>query len=198
MSIFKKRRPAMAGAASFAHLMGFNAEVPDDEDDKKPEAQDEKELRWAKLAESDPDRKQGDDESDDDYAARMEEMDDEEARAETEEQQDEKDEKDDKAKAARGREKARCAAIMAEGMKMGMPTQAGVFAFDTNMSVKAAIAAMKATKADSKGSLGQRMSAVTDHHLGAGPAASSAKNPAQKATAQAQQIMDAAKRARGG
>ncbi|MDR5757015.1 hypothetical protein [Caballeronia sp. LZ035] len=119
----------------------------------------------AARAEEDEDRKKRDDESDDEYAKRMEEKDkDEEAKKAEQEEKDkasradddsddadaEADEKDDKeegkragrAKGARQRERARCAAIVAEGFKIGRVKQACVFAFDTKMSVAEAISAL--------------------------------------------------------
>ena len=61
---------------------------------------------------------------------------------------DEDDEEDGKragrAKGARQRERVRCAAILAEGLRMGNIKQACAFACDTDMSAVQAIAVLKA------------------------------------------------------
>ncbi|MFM0135089.1 hypothetical protein [Caballeronia grimmiae] len=142
----------LASAMPFAHLLGLpNASA------SSPSA--------AARAEEDEDRKKRDDESDEDYAKRMEEQDkkDEAKKAEQDEkdkeakraEQDddadaEADDKDDKeegkragrAKGARQRERVRCAAIVAEGFRIGRVKQACVFAFDTKMSASEAISAL--------------------------------------------------------
>ncbi|WP_250507663.1 hypothetical protein [Caballeronia sp. GAFFF3] len=144
----------IASAMPFAHFLGLPSASA-----ASPSA--------AARAEEDEDRKQREDESDDEYAKRMEEQDkkDEEARKAEQEEKDkeakraeetdddvdaEADDKDDKeegkragrAKGARQRERVRCAAIVAEGMKRGMVKQACAFAFDTNMSASEAINAL--------------------------------------------------------
>lgn len=136
----------LAGALSFAQLLS-PARAP----------------LAAARAEEDDERKQREDESDEDYARRMEEMDDQEEEARRAEEEKEKedarraaaeddddgdDETDDAKKAARAAERARCARIVAHGIKIGAVRQSGVFAFDTKMSSQAAIAALDAGKAD--------------------------------------------------
>lgn len=131
----------------------------------------------------DDERKQRPDESDEDYAKRMEEMDDDEARrAEDEkpeedaaaEDDDEDDKKGDDAKAARAQERARCARIIAHGIKVGAVRQAGVFAFDTSMSAQSAIAALDAGRAEAPGArkpgLAERMAGTQTPNPGAGGA----------------------------
>ncbi len=148
----------IASAMPFAHFLGLPSASA-----ASPSA--------AARAEEDEDRKQREDESDDEYAKRMEEQDkkDEEARKAEQEEKDkeakraeetdddaEADDKEDKeegkragrAKGARQRERVRCAAIVAEGMKRGMVKQACAFAFDTSMSASEAINALSFGQAE--------------------------------------------------
>lgn len=154
----------------------------------------------------DDERKQREGESDDDYAKRMDELDEkeraeeeerkkeEDARRAEEERKKEEDAKraaaegdddsedddgdgaDAKAAAARQRERVRCARIMAHGIKLGRTRQAGVFAFDTKMSSRAAIAALNAGAEDTPSSsrrtsqLSNRMAGTTIPAAGAGGA----------------------------
>src|SRR5471030_1785447 len=90
----KGKKPAMA--FSFAHLLGRAAKA---ENDDKEQRADESDEDYAKRMDEE-ERKQGDDESDDDYAKRMEELD-----------KDDDDADEEKEKAARLSERARCAAI---------------------------------------------------------------------------------------
>lgn len=196
----------MASAMPFAHFLGL-----------APGAS-------SARAEEDDERKQREGESDEDYAKRMEELDDKEekdkesksgkaegddpddADAEDEDMEDgdDEDSKDDKetgkragrAKGARQRERARCAAIVAAGIKAGAVNQACVFAFDTTMTSKQAIAALRASALDKpkgRAGLADRMAGVkvpTATPQGEAPPASDAKAIAARAIA-------AAARARG-
>ncbi|AQG98337.1 hypothetical protein A9R05_05500 [Burkholderia sp. KK1] len=113
----------------------------------------------ARAEQEDDERKQREDESDEDYAKRMEELDDkekaeEEKRKEEEakkakaddvdgddtEAEDGDDETDDSKKAARATERARCARIMAHGIATGNVEQAAKFAFNTKLSSADALA----------------------------------------------------------
>ncbi|MDN7540249.1 hypothetical protein [Burkholderia cenocepacia] len=172
----------------------------------------------------DDERKQRDGESDEDYAKRMEELDEKE-RAEQEEKEkeaaarraeeerereeaerraaaegDDDSEDDDgddaTASAARQRERVRCARIMAYGIKLGRARQAGVFAFDTKMSSRAAIAALNAGAEDAPAqprrasSLSTRMASTSIPSAGAG-------GVTPKAPSLAEQIVQAGKKRRG-
>jgi hypothetical protein len=179
---FKK---TLAGAMPFAHLLSNGSRAARAEDDE---------------------RNKRDGESDDDYAKRMEDLDEKERAAEEEEKEkarkaeeekkeeearraaaedgdDGDDEPDDAKKAARATERARCARIMAHGINIGAAAQAGVFAFDTKMSSKAAIAALDAGKAAGGGrraSLDERMSRTPTPNPGAGGGSGSAPSMAQQ------------------
>jgi len=107
------------------------------------------------------------------------------------------DDQDDpkSSKAAVAKERARCAQIMAHGLKSGNAEQAGVFAFDTNMSAAAAISALNAAGSVSGrgGNLKDRMAAANVTNVGAGGEGggeSSSLSPI------AQQIIAAAARAK--
>jgi hypothetical protein len=195
----------LAGVLPFAHLLGIKAEsdTPEDEDKKKED--EAKRAEWAKKAESDDDRKQKDDESDEDYATRMEKMDDEEDKAKSKADEGEEEAKADDQDGSDGEEakaeRSRCAKIMAHGIKHGNAAQAGVFAFNTRMSVNAAIAALAAgasiTPAKPSG-LGSRMATVQTPKVG--PDASQAhdlNDPNARAKATADAIIAAAAKARG-
>ncbi|MDA8092342.1 MAG: hypothetical protein M0T84_00255 [Betaproteobacteria bacterium] len=174
MSKLSKR---LAATVPFAHLLGIRAESDETEEERKErEEKEAKRDEWQKKAEADPERKQRDDESDEDYAKRMEAMDEEE------DDDDDSDldgvnkedkEEGEKEKAARRSERARCARIVAHGIKNGCVNQAGVFAFDTNMSAAQAISALNAGRLDGKrGGLAERMAALGPlPNPGTGPAA---------------------------
>lgn len=172
----------------------------------------------------DDERKQREGESDEDYAKRMEDLDEKE-RAEQEEKEkeaaarraeeerereeaeqraaaegDDDSEDDDgddaTASAARQRERVRCARIMVHGIKLGRARQAGVFAFDTKMSSRAAIAALNAgaedapTQSRRASSLSSRMASTSIPSAGAG-------GVTPKTPTLAEQIVQAGKKRRG-
>ncbi|WP_155639067.1 hypothetical protein [Burkholderia cepacia] len=109
---------------------------------------------------------------------------------------DDGDGSDANASAARQRERVRCARIMAHGIKLGRSRQAGVFAFDTKMSSRAAIAALNAGAEDAPSTprrvsqLSSRMESTTIPAAGAGGAM-------PKAPSLAEQIVQAGKIRRG-
>jgi hypothetical protein len=195
----------IASAVGFAHLLGL-ASAKAEENDKK------KDDDTAKKAEEDDDKQRAD-ESDEDYAKRMEEKDKDTAKkAEDDEKakkaeddkkkEDEAKENDDeKQKAARSSERARCARIIAHGIANNCVRQAGVFAFDTEMSAPQAIGALEASAADTADSprrssgLRERMGGVQQVNVGI-DAGASASNPADP-KAQADAIILAGKRRRG-
>lgn len=160
-------------AFSFAHLIGLGARAEDSQDDDNQD---------------DP-RKQRDDESDEDYAKRMEELD----KKEADDEEPDPDAEDDsgeseKEMAARAKERARCAAIFGSKAAAGRPDVAAHLAFATDMSANQAIgllnsfAAGAAAPAPKRQSLGSRMANVQVPNVGAsapaarGGAASSAAN----------------------
>ena len=170
----------MVATVPFASLLGIRVEKETEKERTEREEQEARHAEWEKKAESDPERARKDDESDAEYSRRMEEMDAEEGDGDAEEKEEDQggkdkkgkkaeksedenpdDEDGDKEKAARSAERARCAKIIAFGIQSGCVAQAGVFAFDTSMSARAAIAALKAGKIDGRrGALGERMSQI--------------------------------------
>ncbi len=183
----------LAATVPFAHLLGIRAESDNDDKERKDDAR----------AESDDDeRKQREGESDEDYAKRMKALDDDEdVDAEAEEGEEKAEGDDEKEKAAKASERARCAKIIAHGIKHGCAEQAGVFAFDTDMSPAQAIAAMSAAASVSpqgRASLQQRMSNVRVPNVGTdGGAAPDMSDPKSAAKATADRIIAAAAKARG-
>jgi hypothetical protein len=190
----------LASALSFAHLLGLpSASAAKAEDDK--EKDDELELD-----DKDP---QGADESDEDYAKRMEEKDDDKkSEKDTGEDDDERQdakgkraaEDDDGEMAARSKERTRCAKIVAFGIKNNCIRQAGVFAFDTNLTASQAIAAITAGGVDGRkaGSLAGRMADTRIPNVGAdgGAGVADMSNPAAAAKATAELIIRAGQKRR--
>ncbi|MCO7569377.1 hypothetical protein NJH78_05275 [Pseudomonas chlororaphis] len=156
------------------------------EDDDLEDEDDKKDARRARGEEGDPD---DEDEPKGKKARRAEDDDDADPDAED-------DDEDPKSKKAIvGRERARCAAIVAHGFKSGNAEQACVFAFDTNMSAAAAVSALNAAgKVSGRGSsLQERMSAAKVPHAGAG----GGSEVSADASPIARQIIAAAARAQG-
>lgn len=163
----------MSKPVPFAHLLGFGkkARAEDSQDDTET-----KRAQWEKLAEEDPEREQKDDESDEDYESRMKAMDEEEQdeqarRAESDldgadetdpdEAQDDSKEAKKAARAARASERARCAAIVAAGIKANQLHTACSLAFDTRMSAAEATRVLAMSQHDKSGSsLANRMAGV--------------------------------------
>ena len=202
MSNLKK----LAGVLPFAHLLGIKAESDQQDDEQKKKEDEAKRADWAKKAETDDERKQKEGESDEDYASRMEEMDEEEekkakSKAEEGEEEAKADEQDGSDGEEAKAERSRCAKIMAHGIKHGNAAQAGVFAFNTRMSVNAAIAALTAgaSMSPAKGpGLGQRMASVSVAKVGPdAPQAHDLSDPNAKAKAVADQIIASAAKVRG-
>lgn len=193
-----------ASAASFAHLLGLaTAKAEDDEDQKEK----------SKRAEEVDDDKQREDESDEDYAKRMEEKDDKEKSKRAEEVDSDEEDEDDKGDAKKAKraegdsdddgesakaERARCAKIIAHGIANGCVRQAGVFAFDTNMTATQAIRALEASAVDGKArstGLRERMAGVKVPNVGTNGGAQALDPTDPKAKAMA--IVAAGKKRRG-
>ncbi|MEA9997059.1 hypothetical protein QN382_23000 [Pseudomonas sp. 10B1] len=196
-------RTKLSAAMPFAHFFGLtsSAEEKDDDEDKKAkrakradadEKDDEKDkegnARGAK-AEDDGDDELEDD--DDDKKARKAKR----RGADGDDDMEDGDD-DDKPKGNRATvagERARCAQIVAHGIKSGNVEQACVFAFDTSMSAASAVNALTAAGAVSgqRGGLRDRMATVTTTHVGAegGGQAPAGMSP------MAQKIIAAAERA---
>lgn len=214
-----KKLPKAARAMPFAHFFGFK---PGAEDPSDPENNDL----------NDNERDQRDDETADEYAKRMEELDDKEEKARKAEEEKEKerearsraedpnddddaeaedkadDEETDKragrANSARQRERVRCAAIVAAGIRSKRVNLACSFAFDTRMTSAQAISALTSADIDAqaaqpseprRSSLASRMAQKPQPNPGAdsGGAAANA-NPAR---ALADRIVAVAERVRG-
>jgi hypothetical protein len=182
-------------AFSFAHLLSRAGIRADGDQDGNEQDQDDE-------------RKQRDDESDEDYAKRMEELDkkggDDDQDGAGADDGDDPDADDgdesDKEKAARARERARCAAIFGSKAAASRPDVAAHLAFNTSMSATEAIgmlgafAAGGAPAASAKPgkSLASRMAKVPDQNVGTGGAA--APSGPQGAAAM---IISAGKKRRG-
>ncbi|MBO9647367.1 MAG: hypothetical protein J7605_02570 [Variovorax sp.] len=186
----------MAGALSFAHLLGLPSAAA-------AKAEDDEEKDRESKAEDDDD-KQREGESDEDYAKRMEEKDDDERAEDDEKDEPEQggkraDDEDDGSSARRA-ERSRCAAIIAFGIKNGCVRQAGVFAFDTDLSDKQAIAALTASGIDNKrgSSLASRMADMRVPNVGAdgGGSGNGSTDAASAAKATADLIIRAGKKRR--
>lgn len=191
----------VSAALSFAHLLGLSAAKA--EDDEMKQRADESDEDYAKRMEEE-DKKQRDDESDEDYAKRMEEEDKKQRDDESDEDYAKRMEGDDdgagddeKEKAARTSERARCAAIFASPAAGIRPDMAAHLAFSTDMSKAEAIKMLTAFASGGpapKKSLASRMAV----HKTPNPGANAGSVPTVSGPqAVAQQIMAAAKKARG-
>ncbi len=194
----------------FAHLRGAAAsETPKDttnepietqrlEDGEESEENEAKaRARWAKLAEEDPAREKAEDESDDDYAARMRRMDAEEDDASD---LDGVDDGDKAKKAARraGRSAAmrRCAAIFGCAAAGKLPDLAAELAFGSDLSARSAISTLTkaAARIPARSTLAERM--VTVQVANPGSAGGERLDPSDP-KAMAQLVIAAAAKARG-
>jgi len=168
----------LASRIPFAHLLGVKAadNVDDDEEKKKDAKKAESEEDEAKAEDEDkkPDECDSDKEKKD-------------AKAKKKAQEDEQDETDsdddeEKMQAAAHAERARCALIVAHGVKTGSVRQACAYAFDTNMSADVAIATLDATAEDRKpaasGGLNERMASTQVPVVGPEANAPAADSPA--------------------
>lgn len=192
-----KLAKALMSALPYAHLLGIAAAKADDGDDEA---------------------KQGSDESDEDYAKRMEEADKKEkeddakkakAKADEDEEEDKKKKEDeakkakkaeedegDKEKAARTSERARCAAIFACSAAGTRPDVAAHLAFSTSMSSAEAIAMLDSVAAGGpvRNTLASRMATVQAPNVGASAGAAPVAGSAQGVAAR---IIAAGKKRRG-
>lgn len=157
-----------AFTAPFASLLG-RARAEENEDDERKQRPDESDEDYAKRVKS------AEDDDDDDLDA--EETEDTDLRGKKGESEDDKkgddedDEDDEKTtKRAVHAERQRCSRIIAHGISVGAVRQAGIFAFDTDMSAKTAIAAIDASRADAPRSrnLADRMAGVATPNPGSG------------------------------
>lgn len=149
----------VARALSFAHLAGIGARAEDTPPKETPPKEDpnnkgsnanDQDKNYAE----DEERKQREGESDEDYKARMEELDEKEKSKKAEENPDKKPDAEDDDEEMRGnsacakarrRERARCAAIFASPAAANNPVLAANLAFQTSMSRKEALAVLEST-----------------------------------------------------
>lgn len=210
----------LASAMPFAHYLGLSgsaaaaAEEDEERKQKDGESDDDYAKRMEKMDEEEEAARKAEEEKKEEEARKAEEeKKEEEARArrakkaEQDEDDDEmEDEGDDeeaaarpgRAKAARQRERIRCARIVAAGIKAGRVNQACAFAFDTKLSASQAISALNAGALDAparRSGLGERMSTVTVPNPGTNTGA--AAQPKDPAAAAAARIVAAGERARG-
>lgn len=211
----------LASAMPFAHYLGLSgsaaAAAEEDEDRKKKdgESDDDYAKRMEEKDEEEEKARKAEQEKKDEEARKAEEKrKEEEARAAKKAKGDEEgdsdadmdDDGDDeeaaarpgRAKAARQRERIRCARILAAGIKAGRVNQACVFAFDSALPASAAVNALNAAALDAPqrgAGLRERMSAVQTPNPGTNSGASAPANPSVAAAAR---IVAAGERMRGG
>jgi cobalamin biosynthesis protein CobT len=179
-------KKTLAGAMPFAHLLSNGSRAARAEENERDQREGESDDDYAKRMEELDEKERAEEERKEDEARRAEEerKEEEARRAAAEDGDDGDDESDDAKKAARATERARCARIIAHGINIGAASQAGVFAFDTKMSSKAAIAALDAAKVAGAGarrsSLDERMSRSQTPNPGAGGAGAAAPSMAQQ------------------
>jgi hypothetical protein len=162
----------------------------EEEDEKDKDDKDDKKGKKSKRAEEeDGGSDDGDmqseraEEEDDDDGDEKEKGKGRKAKSKGESSEDEEDDENGNEKSAARvsvrRERARCAKIIMHGINTGRVRQAGVLAFDTDLSVKAAIATLDAGNPDKpenmqRASLAERMAETQVPNVGAD---SGAKTP---------------------
>ncbi|MFH5923839.1 hypothetical protein [Roseomonas xinghualingensis] len=188
-----------ADAAAQPHAKAKRAEGDNRREDDEEEQEERSRARRARRAEDDDDnegdddeaRREGADEDTDGDDDDEEERDrargrrtaaEEDEDAEDDEEQDEKDERDPKARAARSRERARCARILGSKAASGRAAAAANLACNTTMSAKAAIRLLGTLPKQQAAvpGLGQRMAALGNH-----PSSAEAPVPDRKKAAAA-------------
>lgn len=187
-----KAMSRIAAAMPFAHLLSLAKHAEDEEGKKakRAEEEQEEEAHAEEEEEQEEEAARADEQDGDGEEMESEEGDEEDdsdgdekkgkkarkakSKGRAEEESEEGDEKDgDKsARSAIRRERARCAKIIAHGINTGRVRQAGVLAFDTNLSVKAAIATLDAgapdqPQANSRKPLAERMAETSVPNVGA-------------------------------
>lgn len=165
------RSAAGGSLARFAHLAGLGrTRAAEDEKDKDKPADDKKD---SKAEEDEDEKKPAEDEKKD---GKAEEDDKKDSKAEDEEEngedEEEEKEKPSAAAAARKAERARCAAIFAAPEAAANVQLAAHLAFETDLSVQAAVGTLKAGAAGgsnrhARGGLADRMAGEKSPRLGA-------------------------------
>lgn len=160
----------IASAMPFAHYLGLGSSAvsAESEDDDRKQRDGESDEDYAKRMEEDDKKKEEakkaeDEKRKEEEAKRAEGDDDDADMAEDDEDDKEEGKRAGRAKGARQRERVRCAAIVAAGVKSGAVKQACVFAFDTNLTAAQAIAALGASALDKprgQSGLADRMASV--------------------------------------
>jgi hypothetical protein len=182
----------LASRIPFAHLLGVKAadNIDDDEKKKREDAKAEDEDK------DKPDGKAEDDKpGDDDTEKDKRDAKGSKSKASDDGEDDDED-KEKKEQAVRASERARCAAILAHGIKTGAVRQACAYAFDTGMSAAVAVATLDATAEDRKpagSTLADRMAGVVAPSVR--PEASQLDKSDPKAIAAG--VIASARRARG-
>lgn len=210
----------LASKMPFAHYLGLSgsaaAAAEDDEDRKQREGEsdDDYAKRMKEMDDEEEKARKAEQDKKDEEARKAEEKrKEEEARAAKKAKGDEEDDSDadmdddtddeeasarpGRAKAARQRERIRCAKILAAGIKAGRVNQACVFAFDSALTSAAAINALGAAALDAparRSGLGERMSAVVVANPGTNSGVAS--QPKDPAAAAAARVIAAGERAR--
>jgi hypothetical protein len=184
------RQTLMAGASTFAHLLGRATAkaAAEDDDDKQREGESDEDFEKrkkdkataAKAAAEDDDDKQREGESDEDFEKRKKDK----AKGKRAEGDDDEDGGDDSdgadmrskgaARSARLRERARCDAIFSDAAAGKNPALAAQLAFRTDLPRGQAVAVLRAgglAVSERRPSLDDRMAAVKVPALGVGDAA---------------------------
>lgn len=214
--------PALAGASTFAHLLGRGpkaAKAEDDQDDKKKSkrAEDEddekgdgddegdgpKDGKKSKAAKAEDDEKDGDEDEGDDEDKKSKKAKSKDAKAEDdddEEGDDDSDGADMRKKgtsSARLRERARCAEIFSDAAAGKNPALAAQLAFGTDLPRSQAVSVLRAgglAVTSRRASLDDRMAKVTTPVVGASDPAPGNPSGSQSLAAQ---IVAAGQKARG-
>ncbi|WP_338662622.1 hypothetical protein VQH23_21035 [Pararoseomonas sp. SCSIO 73927] len=184
-----------ASAPAPARAKGRRAEDEERREESEDEEDEDKRARGRRASDEDEegddedrekaedgDDEEGDEEDDKRARSRRTAAEEDEDAEDDDEEQDEKDDRDPKARAARSRERARCARILGSKAAAGRAAAAANLACNTTMSAKAAVkllGTLPKQQAAAPG-LGQRMA-----DLGNRPSAAETPAPSRKQQAAA-------------
>ena len=181
-------------ALPYAHLLGFSAAKA--EDDEMKQGADESDEDYAKRME-DEEKKEKEDEKEKDAKAEDGDNDEEDDKKDDDKAKKSKkaeESDDDKEKAARKSERARCAAIFKCDAAGARPDVAAHLAFSTDMSSTDAVAMLSTVAGGKVRGLAFRMAAVQTPNVGTETGAAPAANSPQGVAAR---IVAAGKKRRG-
>lgn len=186
-------KPTIRGRSGlFAHLISLGGQRAAEDDEPEDKKEDE--------SAEDEDAEDADDDADEKKSKKAKkakakaEDDDDGEKVEDDDESAEDGDDDGKEKAAVIRERTRCARIIAHGIKAGCVEQAGVLAFDSNLTASTAINTLKAMGASGgknvAGNLSSMMSMTKNPDVGTDAAPAPDANSASGMVARMTSVYD--------